>query len=84
MDTIEFTGSWDDLLPKIEKAVKENNVLNIVLPPSEYLRLVGGGMEDLKRRLSQLAASMLYLSDSYPLTDNKPTLVVLRFGRCPH
>lgn len=56
-----FEPDWKPIFPLIEKAVKENDVLYIELPEDEWIRLINGGLDDIKNNLSEEAAQMIML-----------------------
>ncbi len=83
--TSMFQGDWDTLLPKINAAAAVNTLFVVRLPQEEYSRLLDGGLDDLKRKLSPRAASLVALNDhssiDYDSTD--PALDLYRTGSCP-
>ncbi len=80
----EYKGNWTPLIELLNAAAAVNTLFAIILTPEEYARLESGGLERLKKRLSARAASLLMLcEDPWHDTGEKPTLELLRTGRCP-
>ncbi|MFH1566337.1 MAG: hypothetical protein ABIB98_04035 [bacterium] len=79
----QFEGDWTPLIRKIEAASAVNILYSVMLTDEEYERLVNGGFEALKERLSHRASSLLHL---YPsgryLCIDKPNLQLFRVGWC--
>lgn len=62
----QFTGDWEEHLRLLNIAAAANVVLYVDVPPEEYKRLHANGekeLEALKGKLSERAASLLYLFD---------------------
>ena len=58
---------WGPIFPIIEKVVSQKEVLYIEIPEVEWIRLSNGGLDDIKKNLSEEAAQMLILqSPEYP------------------
>lgn len=73
-----------EIFQHIETAVSHNDLLQVDLSSEELVRLKEGGLVNLISRLSEDAASMLYLHDSYSRWDRAqgPVLQILHAGRC--
>ena len=80
----QYDRNWSVLIPKINAAAAVNTLFVVLLPETEYQRLLAGGLDDLKDKLSPRAASLVTLNDrsSIDWSTTKPALDLYRTGRC--
>lgn len=79
----QFTGDWEPHLRWLNIAAATNVVLYVEVPPEEYERLHADGekeFETLKGRLSDRAASLLFLFD---YGEGKQFVQMCHTGSCP-
>lgn len=80
-----FKDSWDPFIPKLNAAAAVNTLYWVILTPEEHKRLMKGGLEELKAKLSPRAANLLYVWDEWTFEDGEhPALQLLRTGRCQY
>ena len=58
---IDWQGDWEEIVPVIEKAVQEGEILEINMSKDEWMRLKYGEMKKFKSRFSEMAASRFQL-----------------------